>query len=260
MTLLKLHSLAKSFGGLRAVKNFDLAVGRQEIVGLIGPNGSGKSTILNLIGGTILPSRGTIIFKEKDITKLKSHGRAQRGIARVFQENTLFGNFLVLENVLAGFLLRPRVGLGRESFKRRQIRDNEMAHRDKAFRLLKWVGLEHESNELAMNLPHGKQRLLGLSIAMATEPDLLLLDEPLTGMNAEEVESMVAMINAARTKRGVTIIVVEHNMKAVMGLCDRITVLNFGDKIAEGPPGDIVKNSAVIEAYLGTEEDAAGNS
>lgn len=256
LPLLDLRSLGKSFGGLAAVAGLDLNIIEGEIVGLIGPNGAGKTTVLNMIGGSLLPTRGKVIFKGEDITNLPPYRRAQRGIARVFQQNILFGNFPVVENVLVGFQLHSKMGFT-ETLKRRSTRSKEMTLREKALQTLQFIGLAQHSDELAINLPHGKQRLLALAIALATQPKLLLLDEPVTGMNAEEVETMVAMIKALRDGRGITSIVVEHNLRAVIGLCDRIAVLNFGGKIAEGSPREIVTNPAVLDAYLGTEEDVA---
>ena len=253
--MIEVHKLIKVFGGLIAVNDLDMHVSREEIFGLIGPNGAGKSTVLNLLGGTLLPTRGKIFFKEEDITSFPSHRRAQRGIARVFQENILFNSFTVFENVIAGLHLQSRIGLGDIFVTTYSHRKQGSMLREKAFQTLLFVGLAQHSHELAINLPHGKQRLLALAIALATGPQVLLLDEPVTGMNAEEIENMLAMIRSLREKKGITCILIEHNLKVVMGLCDRIAVLNFGKKIAEGTPGEIVENPVVMEAYLGTEED-----
>ena len=255
MGFLEIRRLTKFFGGLTAVMELDMDVGQGRIVGLIGPNGAGKSTVLNMIGGTLMPSKGEVIFDGVEVTKLPSHRRANLGIARVFQENLLFNGFTVLENVLVGFHLKSKKGLSSSLIKTRSTRAEEETLREKALETLAFVGLTEYSHELAINLPHGRQRLLSLAIALATQPKLILLDEPVTGMNAEEVENMLSMIRALRDEKGVTCIIIEHNLKAVMGLCERITVLNFGTKIAEGTPGEIVENPVVIEAYLGTEED-----
>jgi len=232
-------------------------VDRGLIFGLIGPNGAGKSTVLNMIGGTLRPSQGEIFFNGKKVTKLPPHTRAEDGIGRVFQENLLFTNFTVLQNVLVGYHLQSTIGLAGIFRKTSGHRAQEETLMKKAFDTLEFVGLSGYSDEMAINLPHGRQRLLSLAVALAVQPQLLLLDEPVTGMNAEEVEGMAAMIKALREKKGITCIVVEHNMRAVMGLCDRIAVLNFGKKIAEGSPRTIVEDRAVIEAYLGAEEDVA---
>jgi branched-chain amino acid transport system ATP-binding protein len=255
MGFLTIRKLARFFGGLAAVTDLDLDVNRGQIFGLIGPNGAGKSTLLNMIDGTLRPSRGEIIFEDRDLSGLPPHDRTKRGIGRVFQENLLFVNFTVLENVLVGYHLQWSIGLSSIFFKTSAYRRHEESIREKALDTLGLVGLSEYADEMAMNLPHGRQRLLGLAIALATQPKLLLLDEPVTGMNAKEVETMLGMIRALREKREITCIVIEHNLKAVMGLCERVAVLNFGRKIAEGTPVEILSNPAVTEAYLGTEED-----
>jgi branched-chain amino acid transport system ATP-binding protein len=255
MGFLEIRKLTRFFGGLAAVMELDMDVGQGQIFGLIGPNGAGKSTVLNMIGGTLRANQGEIIFNGKEVTKLPSHMRAEQGIARVFQENLLFSSFTVLENVLMGYHLQSQIDLSSIFFKTRSKRIQEKALERRVLDTLEFVGLAQYSNELAINLPHGIQRLLALAIALASQPQLLLLDEPVTGMTAEEVETMLSMIRALRERRGITCIIVEHNLKAVMGLCDRIAVLHFGRKIAEGLPEEIVENPAVMEAYLGTEED-----
>ncbi|MEW5722337.1 MAG: ABC transporter ATP-binding protein [Thermodesulfobacteriota bacterium] len=240
-----------------AVHRLNMEVGQDRIVGLIGPNGAGKSTVLNIIDGALRPSRGEVVFNGEEITKLPTHQRARRGIARVFQENLLFSRFSVLENVQVGFHLQTRMNLGRIFLRSGSYRRQEKVLQEKALETLEFVGLAPFADESAVNLPHGRQRLLSLAVALATGPRLLLLDEPLTGMNAQEVETMLNMVRALRKKKGITCIIIEHNLKAIMGLCDRIAVLNFGSKIAEGPPEEIVKDPAVMEAYLGTEDNVA---
>ena len=257
LSFLEITKLSKFFGGLAAVTGLDISVDRGLIFGLIGPNGAGKSTVLNMIGGTLHPSQGEIFFNGKKVTRLPPHTRAGDGIGRVFQENLLFTNFTVLQNVLVGYHLQIPIGLASIFRKTSSNRSQEETLLKKALDTLEFVGLLEYSDEMAINLPHGRQRLLCLAVALAAQPQLLLLDEPVTGMNAEEVEGMAAMIKALRGKKGITCIVVEHNMRAVMGLCDRIAVLNFGRKIAEGSPRAIVEDKAVIEAYLGAEEDVA---
>lgn len=255
MPLLEISNLSKHFAGLIAVADLNLNVRQGEILGLIGPNGAGKTTIFNMISGTILPTSGKATFKSEDITKLSPHQIAQRGIARVFQGNVLFQNFTVMTNVLIGLHLHTNMGFWGALFGTSYSRSREKVLRERAMEILGLVGLSQKADELVVNLSHGNQRLLAFAIALATKPELLLLDEPVTGMNAEEVSAMVSIIRALRDERGITVVVVEHNMRAVMGLCDRIVVLSYGRKIAEGSPKEIAENPAVIEAYLGAEED-----
>lgn len=255
MGFLAIRKLSRFFGGLAAVVDLNMDIDRGQIFGLIGPNGAGKSTVLNMIGGTVRPNQGEIVFNDKDITRLPPHVRAEQGIGRVFQENLLFTGFTVLQNVLVGYHLQSPIrfaGIFRKTSTDRRQEEDVL---EKAFDTLEFTGLSQYADEMAVNLPHGRQRLLALAVALAIKPQLLLLDEPVTGMNAAEVETMLAMIRALREKKGITCIVIEHNLKAIMGLCDRIAVLNFGLKMAEGIPAEIVRNPAVMEAYLGTEED-----
>ncbi len=256
MRLLEIRKLAKSFGGLSAVNYLDLDIGEAEILGLIGPNGAGKTTVLSLVGGALPPTEGNIVFKGEDITKFSAYKRAQRGIARVFQRNVIFSSFTVLENVLIGFYVHTRTGFTKIFFKKPSACNQGKIMYKKAMDILKFIGLSQQADDLALNLPHGSQRRLCLAIALATEPELILLDEPLTGMNEDEVSAMIAMIRELRDKKGIASVVVEHNVKAVMGLCDRIVVLDYGRKIAEGTPKEVIDNPVVIEAYLGVEEDA----
>jgi branched-chain amino acid transport system ATP-binding protein len=253
MILLKIDGLTKHFGGLEALADLDLNVHKGEILGLIGPNGAGKSTVFNMISGSILPTRGTCKFKDEGITGLPPHRIAKKGIARVFQGNVLFRNFTVVTNVLVGLHLQTKMGFWGSFFNTSNSRSRQEALHERAMELLDFVGLSQKATELAANLPHGNQRLLCLAIALASEPELLLLDEPVTGMNAEETSRMVSIIKKLSDKRGITSIIVEHNMRAVMSLCDRIAVLSYGKKIAEGSPQEIAENPAVIEAYLGAE-------
>jgi branched-chain amino acid transport system ATP-binding protein len=244
--------LTEHFGGLAAVSEFDLIVEAGEICGLIGPNGAGKNTALNMIGGTSLPTKGRIVLDGMDITKLPSHRRARLGIARVFQRNALFCSMSVLENVMAASHLVDAHGFWEIFHRSRSARTREGALMTRAMAILENVGLAHLAGELASNLPHGDQRALCIGVALACEPKLLLLDEPLTGMNAEETAAMVELIRSLRDAKGITVIVVEHNVKAVLGLCEHTVVLNFGEKMMEGTPRACVEDPRVIEAYLGT--------
>lgn len=257
MALLEVRGLTKIFGGLTAVGDLSFDVNEGEIVGIIGPNGAGKSTVFNMICGTLKPTAGTIKFRGKNITGLAPHKIAKRGIARVFQGNVLFPASTVLDNVVMGAHLHTQLDLFGFLFGGRRARRKEEAVRARAMEILELVGLADDADTLASDLPHGNQRHLCLAVALAVEPKLLLLDEPVTGMNAEEVSEMLDLVRMLREKTGLTLIVIEHNMKAVMGLCDRIVVISYGVKIAEGLPQEIANNPAVIEAYLGVEDDAA---
>jgi branched-chain amino acid transport system ATP-binding protein len=251
--LLELRAVTKYFGGLAAVQSLDLEVMEGEIMGLIGPNGAGKTTVFNLVSGVLKPTRGTVVFERKDITRLKANKVAKRGLVRTFQANTLFPDFTVIDNVLLGCHLHTRIGLLQDLVNTPSIRKKRDQTFEKAADMVKFVGLENYRMETAKNLSHGHQRALGVCIALAADPKLLMLDEPVTGMNVEEKETMMELISRIR-ERGITVLVVEHDMRVVMGLCDRIAVLNFGTKIAQGTPEEIRENQDVIEAYLGADE------
>ena len=249
--LLKIRGLTKQFGGLVAVSEFSLSVNEGEIVGLIGPNGAGKSTLFNLITGVFPPTSGRVEFNGVDITYKKPHHVAMLGIGRTFQLNPLFGDFTVKENVSASFHLRPKSNLIDMYFNTPKYRRNETYINEQTIEVLKLVGLEHVKDELARNLPHGYQKMLGVARALATQPKLLLLDEPLGGMSPGEIDFTLKAINRTREK-GVTILIVEHNMQ-ILDLCNRVVVISFGQKICEGLAQEVRENSGVIRAYFGGE-------
>jgi len=250
--MLEVKKLSKYFGGLAAIRELDLGVVESEILGLIGPNGAGKTTLFNVISGFFPPTSGKVIFDGRDITGLKAHEIAQLGISRTFQASTLFMKISVLDNVFTGYHMSYKTPIWKRLLRRPSALKEEEMLRKRAVEIIGFMGMASLKDELAINLPHGYQRILGVCMALATNPKLLLLDEPVTGMVTGETQTMIELIRQIRD-RGVTIVVVEHDMKAVMNLCDRIAVLNYGRKIAEGQPEEIKKNKEVVEAYLGKE-------
>jgi len=252
MPLLEVKGLTKHFGGLLAVNGLDLSVEKGEIVGLIGPNGAGKTTVFNVIMGTYSPNKGRVVFKGKDITGQKSHSIVSYGLVRSFQRTILFNEMTVLQNILLGFHLISEIRFWDCLFNIRSARNRQKQLFEKAVEIADFMGLGHSKDQLAKNLPHGYQRMLGVAVALATNPEFILMDEPVTGMNTEETDRMMNKIKEICNK-GVTTLVVEHDMRLVMNVCDRLCVLNFGSKIAEGPPSEICKNKEVIAAYLGSE-------
>jgi len=254
--LLTLEKVGKNYGKLEAVSDLDFSVTQGTIHSLIGPNGAGKTTVFNLITGMIRPTSGRIVFNNEDITRLEPHKIAQKGIARSFQQTFLFMEYSVLDNVLTGFHMRNRAGVLREFLHTRAAREADKRAKEQALEIVDFMGLGPLRDELAGNLPHGHQRALGVSIALASDPVLLLMDEPVTGMNPTESNEMVDRIQRIR-ERGVTILLVEHSMRVVMGISDMITVISYGKKIAQGLPDEIKQNRQVIEAYIGEDTDAA---
>lgn len=253
-TLLEIKGLTKQFGGLAAVVEFDMAVKEGEIVGLIGPNGAGKTTVFNLITGVFPPTKGQVMYDGADITGKKPHKVAELGIGRTFQLNPLFGDFTVLQNVVASFHLQRRSSLLDIYFNTASYRRNEALISEQSLEILRLVGLEKVKDELARNLPHGYQKMLGMARALATRPKLLLLDEPLAGMNPSEIDFALANIRKTQ-QQGVTFLIVEHNMQ-VLDFCNRVVVISFGQKICEGLPKEVRENRDVISAYFGGEHVA----
>jgi len=252
--LLETRKLTKQFGGLTAVSDFDIGVKQGEIVGLIGPNGAGKSTMFNLVTGVFPITSGEVLYDGKNITGKKPHQVAALGIGRTFQLNPLFADFTVLENVSASFHLHPKSSLFDIYFNTRTYRKNEAYITEQSLDILTLVGLDRVKDELARNLPHGYQKMLGVARALATRPKLLLLDEPLGGMNPSEIDFTLNSIRKTRDQ-GVTVLLVEHNMQ-ILELCDRVVVISFGNKICEGTPREVREDKAVIRAYFGGEHAA----
>jgi branched-chain amino acid transport system ATP-binding protein len=249
--MIVVDSLTKRYGTFEAVTSLSFSVAGGDVVGLIGPNGAGKSTVFNLITGVLPATSGRIMFDGTDITRKVPDQVAKLGIGRTFQLNPLFPDFTVLENVTSSFELHPHSSLFDVFFGTRKYRRNEAFVQEKATEVLELVGLSQEAGELAKNLAHGHQKMLGVARALATKPRLLLLDEPLAGMNPGEIQYSLDAIRGMRDN-GITVLIVEHNMQ-ILNLCDRVVVISFGKKITEGLPEEVRSNAEVISAYFGTD-------